>query len=603
MKKHLLTFVTVGLAASAMAQLPASSTPQNKKAVLEEFTGMKCQFCPDGHKIANLIKAGKPAGDVILINIHTGGFANPTVGSNQPDFRTAEGAAIVAMPGMGLTGYPQGAVNRSTFGGTVMATNRNVWGTNVNTVLGQASYVNVACQATINAVTRVITVDAQARYTGNSPAPNNFLTIALLEDNVVGPQTSGALYNPAQTNPDGSYNHQHMLRKILTPTFGQTITTTSSGNVYNTTVSYTIPATYGAGTFTNSCNIGNLEVVAFVAESQSNIISGAYGPIQYSNIANTLDAGVNNLLVENAVCAGVTAPTFKMTNLGANTLTNVVFSYNFNGGTPQTYTWTGSATSFQQKTITMPTLNFIPQALNTLNISVLSTNGGTDQNAANNIVAIANWSLTNIIANNTAMQMDFTQDQYGTECSWELRDEVTNIVVDGDGPWTNLTAAGTVLRTKQFTVASNTCYKLIVKDAFGDGVNAGYGVGGYVLKSGTTPIYTSNGQYGSGETVFHKTSLTAGLNAASVNVFNSISLAPNPSNGVSTLSIDLFQNDNVSVKVFNQLGQIVYTVASKELSAGNTTFELNTQSWSTGLYNVTVTGTNGTITKKLTVVK
>lgn len=603
MKKHLLTFFSAGFAVSAMAQLPASTSPQTKVAVLEEFTGINCQYCPDGHKIANQIKAANAPGKVILINIHTGGFANPSAG--QPDYRTAEGAAIVAMPGMGLTGYPQGSVNRAILTGTVMAQNRGSWSSSVGSVLTQTSFVNVACQATLDVNTRVITVDAQAYYTANSPTANNYLTIALLEDNVVGPQVAGATWNPAQTNPDGSYNHQHMLRKILTPTFGNTITTTTSGSTYNTQVSYTIPAVYGAGTATNACNIGNLELVAFVtASSQTNIVSGASGPIQFTGIANALDAGVANIKVDNMVCAGVSAPEFKMTNFGAATLTNVVVSYNVNGGTPQTYTWTGTCSSFQQKTINLPNINFTPASNNTLNINVVTTNGVADPITSNNNVSKTTWPLTSLIANNINMQMNFTQDRYGSESTWEVRDEVTNALITSGGPYADLAANGTALQTKTFTVNQNTCFKVKVNDSYGDGINAGYGAGNYrILSGGTQTVYSSNGQYGMGELNYMKTSLTAGLNAESVNVFSGISLAPNPSNGFSKLNVDMFQNDNVSVTVFNQLGQVVYEVSAKELSAGNHTFELNTQSWADGLYNVTVKSSNGTMTKKLTVAK
>lgn len=602
MKKHLLTIFTAGLATTAMAQLPASTSAQTKVAVLEEFTGINCQFCPDGHKIANQIKAANAPGKVVLVNIHTGGFANPSAG--QPDYRTPEGAAILGIPGMGLTGYPQGSMNRSVFTGTAIAQNRGSWTASANSVLTQTSYVNVACQATLDVNTRVITVDAQAYYTASSPTANNFLTIALLENDVVGPQTAGATWNPTQTNPDGSYNHQHMLRKILTPTFGSTVSTTSVGNTYNTTVSYTVPALYGAGSATNACNIGNLEVVAFISENpQTKIISGAIGPIQFTGIANNLDAGVSNLKVDNVLCAGITTPEFKFTNFGSNPLTNVVVSYNVNGGAAQTHTWTGNCTSFQQKTVILPTLNFTPLSNNTLNINVISTNGGVDQNATNNVVSKTTWPLTNLIANTINMQMNFTQDRYGSECTWEVRDEITNAIISAGGPYADLPASGTALQTQTFTVNQNTCFKVIAKDSYGDGINAGYGAGNYrILSGGTQTVYSSNGQYGSGETNFMKTSLTSGLNTP-INVFSGVSLAPNPSNGVSKLTVDMFQNDQVSVTVYNQLGQVVYQAASSQLSAGTHDFELNTQNWADGLYSVSVKGSQGAITKKLTVVK
>ena len=115
MKKQLLTMLAIGtVSGSLFAQLPVSTSPQNRKAVLEEFTGIHCQYCPDGHKIAQQVEAANAPGDVMLVNIHTGNYAVPNAG--EPDYRTNEGAAILAMPGMGLTGYPKASVERSISG-------------------------------------------------------------------------------------------------------------------------------------------------------------------------------------------------------------------------------------------------------------------------------------------------------------------------------------------------------------------------------------------------------------------------------------------------------------------------------------------------------
>ncbi|MGM0613664.1 MAG: hypothetical protein ACQESM_09165, partial [Bacteroidota bacterium] len=76
MRKIVLSLLAVIISASAYAQLPVDSSAQNKNVILEEFTGMKCPYCPDGHRIANDIMDANP-GDVFVINIHTGSFAQP----------------------------------------------------------------------------------------------------------------------------------------------------------------------------------------------------------------------------------------------------------------------------------------------------------------------------------------------------------------------------------------------------------------------------------------------------------------------------------------------------------------------------------------------
>ena len=59
---------------SILAQV--NTSPQNKKVLLEEFTGIHCGYCPDGHLLAQNLHDAYPD-DVFLINIHTGGYASP----------------------------------------------------------------------------------------------------------------------------------------------------------------------------------------------------------------------------------------------------------------------------------------------------------------------------------------------------------------------------------------------------------------------------------------------------------------------------------------------------------------------------------------------
>lgn len=602
MKKQLLTIVAAGAVGSMFAQLPVSTTPKSRKVVLEEFTGIHCQYCPDGHKIAQQIEASKPANDVMLVNIHTGGYATPSAG--EPDFRTTEGNAIAGMPGMGITGYPTGSINRHIFSGTAMAHSRGAWVTNVNTMLAQSSPVNVALQGTLNAVTRVLTVAAQVYYTGNSITPTNSLTIMLTEDWVVGPQTGGATWYPAMVNGDGTYNHQHVLRKVLTAgNFGIPVAPTTTGSSYSTTVTYTVPALYGAGTNTNTCNLGNLKILAFVADGMTEIRSGSYGPIQFSGIPNGLDLAVNPLTTDAQVCSGKLNSSFKFTNSGSVTATSAVFAYAINGGAPTNYTWTGTVNALSMSpVINLPVINFSPLPTNSLVVSVVSVNGGTDQNSSNNTASKLNIPMTTYIGNSTAMQMDFTQDQYGSECTWKLYNEVTGTLLQQDGPWTDLGASGTALHTKTWTATPNTCYKLDVADSFGDGVNAGYGVGGYVLKSGGVTIYTSNGQYGSGESKLHKTSLASSIYAPAM-YLSGVSVYPNPTSSATNVSIELSQNESVNVIVLNAIGQEVYSSKGNNFEAGVNTITLNTENWAAGVYHINISTVKGSVNQKLTVTK
>ena len=311
MKKQLLSLVAVGaMSSSLLAQLPASTVAANKKAVLTEYTGVYCGYCPDGHKIATNLYNADPT-NVVLINDHCGGYANVAVG--EPDFLTPEGSSISTMATMNILGYPAGDVNRVIIASAAqqtaspygMAQNRGSWSSSFVTTKAQAAYCNVACQGTVNVVTRVLTVQVQVYYTANAPVGSNSLTLILKENKVCGAQHDYGNYNPTNWNPDGSYNHNHAIRKVMSPTFGTTIPVTTMGSTFNQTYTYTIPNTYGVAGKTTPALLGNMELSAFVTETQAKTINGANGPILLTGFANSLDIATTNLSTDVAVCSGI----------------------------------------------------------------------------------------------------------------------------------------------------------------------------------------------------------------------------------------------------------------------------------------------------------
>ena len=235
-----------------------SKTPSNKNVILEEYTGVNCGYCPDGHRIANEIVAANP-GRAWAINIHTGQYA--------VRYSTEWGEALAGQTG--LTGYPSGTVNRHVFSGSSTALNRGKWTAAAAEIMAQPAPVNVAARCTIDRSTRVMTVEVEAYYTSNSSASYNYLNVAVLQNNILGPQSGGSNYNPSQM--EGSqYRHMHMLRHLLSGQWGDMITKTSEGNLFSKKYTYTIPETISD----EAMVLSDLEVVAFITESHQEILNG-----------------------------------------------------------------------------------------------------------------------------------------------------------------------------------------------------------------------------------------------------------------------------------------------------------------------------------------
>ncbi len=267
MRKVLLASGLVLTGFFASAQTIVTTYAQYKSAVLEEYTGIHCTYCPDGHKRANEMKAAFP-GRVVLVNVHEGGYAIPS--GNQPDFRTPYGTAIAGQTG--LTGYPSGTINRHIFpnlNAGAMALGRNQWRVAGEEIMKERSALNLGATTSYNAATRTVTINVEGYYNMAGTGTYNLLNVALIQDSLVGPQT-GASANPSAVLPGGMYRHDHMLRDFVTGQWGDTIKNVAANSVYSKTFTYVLPASVnGIPVVPRHCHLA-----IYATETRGNIIQG-----------------------------------------------------------------------------------------------------------------------------------------------------------------------------------------------------------------------------------------------------------------------------------------------------------------------------------------
>jgi hypothetical protein len=290
MKRSLLIYPLLLYVTSAFSQLPVSTAQQNRKILLEEFTGMYCTFCPTAHKTGDELTAADPS-NIFVIAIHAGQYANPGYGA--PDFRTEFGAAIVNQAK--IYGYPAGTINRHYFG-FLKAQNSNDPGTALyvtsfsncaTEISALPSVVNVALQGTVDPQSRLLTVKMEVYYTGTSTVSANYFHLALLQDSVMGPQTGAATYYPSMM-VGSQYCHNKMLRHLITGPTGDMISNPGPGKKFAKTYTYTVPAQLPlsvAGTaIKTSVLLSKLRLVGFVTESQQEVLSANKGPLTIGTV-------------------------------------------------------------------------------------------------------------------------------------------------------------------------------------------------------------------------------------------------------------------------------------------------------------------------------
>ena len=258
MKKLLVSLIFFLCWTKVAAQDLVSTQKLNRTVVLEDFTGVRCGYCPEGHVIAADIKKNSPVGSVILINIHVGPFASPMDG--YPDFTTPFGDGLRELAI--VSSYPSATVNRHKFDPAVATTglSRNAWANAAAEMRKTASPVNVGVQSTFDPATRLLTVNVEGYYTDDVKEKVNYVHVVLKESKIIAIQSDYT--NGTQTN----YSHDNMLRHMLTGLWGDTINSPKKSTLVKKQYTYTVP---------DSFNIENCEIAAFISQTKQEIYSGA----------------------------------------------------------------------------------------------------------------------------------------------------------------------------------------------------------------------------------------------------------------------------------------------------------------------------------------
>jgi thiol-disulfide isomerase/thioredoxin len=228
-----------------------SKKAENKAVLLEEYTGIYCGYCPDGHRMADSL-AKVHSGRFFHINIHAGSYA--AMYSTQ-----VGGQLLSAFP---VQGFPMAVLNRQRFS-NVYGQNRGSWASQAQQILNAPAYANIAARAEING--KKLTVRVQVYFTGDSDVGDgeNYVHIALLQDNIWGPQGGGKQFYPEMwDDAKQQYKHNHMLRAMITGLNGETVGKNTKGTLYRKTFTYDIPEK-----ITNEdVVLKDLVVLAFVTE-------------------------------------------------------------------------------------------------------------------------------------------------------------------------------------------------------------------------------------------------------------------------------------------------------------------------------------------------
>jgi hypothetical protein len=556
MKKFVTFLFFSALLNVLFAQTFVSTEPMQQNAILEEFTGVNCQYCPDGHRIANELMQAHPD-RFWAINVHAGGYA-PT---SNPNYHSADGDLIHGYFQSQITGYPCGTIDRNGI------TDRGQWASLIDTALSKQSYVNVAAQGTLDFTARLLTITVEAYYTASAPTSENYLTVAMLQDNIMGSQVGGSTWNPSQVI-NGKYRHMHMLRDIITPTWGDPITQTSSGSFFTQTYTYEIPEIIG----TPDVILQDLSFLVWISEEEhTKIITANKVELNYINIP--FIAPMVYIATERNIttCDPETGATLQIRS-GSDVIHSLEISYNVANGTPMFFTWQGDREipPLEYDTINMPAFTVTPNVNQKVSVEITKVNDIPVTTTAGTVTVKKNIADAE---GKFALTFELKTDRWGSETTWQFIGPDGIIIIE-DGPYDDLSTNTTTTYTYALDPWEYGCYRLEVYDSYGDGINSGSGSGSFRVYQTETGknILSDNGKFGSRAT--YMIVLDEFVSITPLQDHEALIITPNPV--IDNIIIDVDLSIKIQqVDVFNLIGQHIITqkgdvrnISVSELSKG-----------------------------------
>lgn len=570
MKKF--TFALISLLAltfTVKAQQYVSTTPSNRNVVIEEFTGRGCGYCPIGHKLTHDLMEANP-GRVWAINIHYQSSLSPTA---YPNLNLPVSTTIGnAFPHNGI---PMGVVNRST----ASALETSSFTSTTNQQLAQAAECNVAGIASINPDTRIATITVEVYYTGNSSVDQNYLTVVMVQDSILGSQSDYGGYNPGGWL-NGQYVHQHALRDIITPTWGDAITPTTAGTLITKTYEYQIPESIGNPNGVE-VRLEHIQFLAFVTQSQQGTptrpILNACELQKTTMTDEPLYPSISNVAqAVRASCSQVQSFGYNLSNIGTETITSYKYTVEV-GDASQEFEWAGELASGDMTSVDFDMELPFGTFVGTINIT--EVNGQAHEYSVNFDAQCIEWVEVVEEAATTSLKIYIIQDQWGEHITWDIINSTGDLIAQG-GPYLHLVGSGSTQANVENieNIPTNECYLFRIYDSNNNGICCNFGNGYYYIKDAAgNKIIEASGDYGAMDSQLIS---IKGPEGVEENVASRYYIYPNPAND----KIYVEGEDVEYVELYNAMGQLMVVVKGSE----KTTIDVT--SYGEGVYFVKVVG-------------
>jgi len=264
----LILFLFFGLQScqEKMVVIPEYQPPATDKVILvEELTGVQCSQCPAGTAALETI-IQQNQGNVIAVAVH-GPILSDAINEDSKDMRSQ--VAIDIENSFDFLGKPAAIINRVKFSDQsfIGISSPSTWADYITQEFERPAELLITPLVDYDEENRTINVEVFAKGLQNITGNFN-ISIMITQSHIISPQ-----YYPDHT--DYEYEHNHVLRDMMTGTFGDAaFTSINIEEVKSFNYSYSIPEDdIGPEWFAE-----DLEVIAFISNtdpSDSRIIQAA----------------------------------------------------------------------------------------------------------------------------------------------------------------------------------------------------------------------------------------------------------------------------------------------------------------------------------------
>jgi len=527
---------------------------EREMVILEIGTGTWCQYCPGAAMGADdLIENGQ---DVAVVEYHGGDDYENSYSLSRISYYGITGYPTAKFDGM-LT-VPGGSSTQSMYSSYLPKYNQR------KAILSSFTLAVEGANSGLELYDINVSIEKVAEYTGDNLVLHAVLTESHIEEFWQG-------------QPELNF-----VERLMIPNQYGTILDFSQSNTLEIPLQFIKAADW---------NYEHCELVLFVQNKNSKeILQAKKVNILEFVTTNQYDAALINIsMLPDAICDGSLEPKITIKNTGIDNLTSVDIEYNVNNGENEIFSWAGNLAYLETETFTLPQIDFAVELSNILNVTTSNPNGNTDQYPANDTQTAL---IPEAEETPSEVKLFLRTDIHPEETTWEILDNNNELVYSG-GPYSQ---SGQVIQ-EVFNLNSSECYKFNLYDDGGDGLKT---PGMAILYYGTNTYIAQWMGFESYKSIQFKTE--SGVGIEQMTDFESLNIFPNPFSETMEVDFNLSEQQNVSLCVFNIIGEIVYKTDEGKLEAGNHKLKIERENLISGVYFLKIAFGEKVATRKISII-